>query len=494
MDFKNLERGRGFLVYLSRTYPSIVPYLKGIHLSIDSWRPHRDKAGWKQSGSKRKRSEVEDVMYEMDPIDEDYLGLIVDKDGELREGVNDYANHPEKVSLAPRIFDDLHALEKFFSADKPCWRFVRGREVMVAEYGFGDASGAGYGSSYATQNGIQYRFGTWSSDLGGESSNFRELRNLVDSLYDKVEIDRRRVRGLEVFLFTDNSVAEGAFYKGTSSSRKLFELVLRLRLLEMTAGFKIHIIHIAGSRMIRQGTDGLSRGDCNEGVMKGVPMLKYIPLDKSCFERSPLLKEKIKWCIEPYLKTVGLEPRYLSVLEWFNLGQDIVGGSLNDDNVWVPHYESGFNVWSPAPAAGQHAIEQVRLARLKRTSSVHLFIIPHIFTCLWRKQLYRCADIVFDLPFDDCLWTKDTHHEPLTFAFLFPFIEMKPWQLRRSFSFLGMGRVLRRLWDKGELTTWNILRQFCAWSGRLATLPTGVVRQMLQSSRSFEVFCAEARE
>ena len=50
---------------------------------------------------------------------------------------------------------------------------------------------------------------------------------------------------------TDNLVAEGAFYKGTSSSRKLFELVLRLRLLEINVGFKIHIIHIAGTRMIK---------------------------------------------------------------------------------------------------------------------------------------------------------------------------------------------------------------------------------------------------
>jgi len=459
-------------------------------LSIDSWRPNRDKDGWKVSGTKKK--EVDLGACEYDEVDEDLLGLMVDKDGELRDDVNAYSNHPEKISLAPRLYDDLHALSMFFAAEKPSWRFVRGREIMVAEYGFGDASGAGYGSSYATENGIQYRFGTWNSDLGGESSNFRELKNLVDSLYDRAAKEQLRTRGLEVFLFTDNLVAEGAFYKGTSSSRKLFELVLRLRLLEINAGFKIHIIHIAGTRMIKQGTDGLSRGDCNEGVMKGVSMLSYVPLDTTCFQRSPLLKEKIKWCLAPYLKATNLKDRYLVELDWFNLGHDIVGGCLNEENVWIPKYESGINIWCPAPAAGQHAIEQVRLARLKRTCSAHLFIIPRIFTCLWRKQLYRCADIVFDLPFDNCLWTKENHHEPLTFAFLFPFVNFKPWQLRRSFSFLGMGRVLRRLWDKSDLTAWDILRKFCAWSGRLASLPTSVVRQMLQSSKSFELFCTEA--
>ena len=144
-------------------------------------------------------------------------------------------------------------------------------------------------------------------------------------------------------MFTDNLVAEGAFNKGTSSSWKLFELVLRLRLLEINAGFKIHIIHIA---------DGLSRGDCNEGVMKGVSMLNYVPLDTTCFQRSPSLKEKIKWCLAPYLKATNLDDRYLMELDWFNSGHDIVGGCLNEENVWVPKYDSGVNIWCPAPAAG----------------------------------------------------------------------------------------------------------------------------------------------
>ena len=36
---------RGFLVYVSRTYKSLVPYLKGLHLTIDSWRKNRDEDG-----------------------------------------------------------------------------------------------------------------------------------------------------------------------------------------------------------------------------------------------------------------------------------------------------------------------------------------------------------------------------------------------------------------------------------------------------------------
>jgi hypothetical protein len=49
INYKQLESYRGFLVYLVRTYPVMNPYLKGIPLTIDSWRPYRLKDGWKMT-------------------------------------------------------------------------------------------------------------------------------------------------------------------------------------------------------------------------------------------------------------------------------------------------------------------------------------------------------------------------------------------------------------------------------------------------------------
>jgi hypothetical protein len=83
---------------------------------------------------------------------------------------------------------------------------------------------------------------------------------------------------IEVFMFTDNYVTECAYFRCTSSSPILFNLVLRLRKLELHVGWKIHVIHIAGTRMINQGMDGLSRGDMIAGVMGGADMLTFIPL------------------------------------------------------------------------------------------------------------------------------------------------------------------------------------------------------------------------
>ncbi|KAL7557428.1 hypothetical protein ACA910_015263 [Epithemia clementina (nom. ined.)] len=76
--------------------------------------------------------------------------------------------------------------------------------------------------------------------------------------------------GTEIFMFTDNSTSESAFNKGTSKSKLLFDLALRLRKLEMEGN---NYMWVAGTRMIDLGTDGLSRGDLMNGVLGGGDML-----------------------------------------------------------------------------------------------------------------------------------------------------------------------------------------------------------------------------
>jgi hypothetical protein len=126
-----------------------------------------------------------------------------------------------------------------------------------------------------------------------------------------------RLRGAEVFLFTDNSTAESVFYKGNSSSKHLFELVLRLRKLEMSGDLVLHVVHVAGTRMVAEGADGGSRGDLNQGVMAGQPILDFIPLHLSALERSPGLEDWIRsWWDDERGELVRLTPE-----GWFDEGQ-----------------------------------------------------------------------------------------------------------------------------------------------------------------------------
>jgi hypothetical protein len=90
-----------------------------------------------------------------------------------------------------------------------------------------------------------------------------------------------------MFLFTDNSTVEGALFKGNTSRRKLFNLIVRFRKIQRAHDAEIVVSHIAGTRMIAQGTDGVSRGALNQGVTTGMDMLSFIPLHLTAIERNP---------------------------------------------------------------------------------------------------------------------------------------------------------------------------------------------------------------
>ncbi len=167
---------------------------------------------------------------------------------------------------------------------------MHGNKVQEALYTFGDASSSGFGASWQYAKGnskINYRAGRWGPPMDDQSSNHQVLKNLVDSLLAMEK--EGSLSGMEAFIFTDNSVAKSAFYKGTSSSATLFELIVILRELEMQARCKINMIHVSGERMIAQGTDGLSRGNFPEGSMKGRSLFDYIPLTESALDRSDKL-------------------------------------------------------------------------------------------------------------------------------------------------------------------------------------------------------------
>ena len=98
------------------------------------------------------------------------------------------------------------------------------------------------------------------------------------------------LEGVDIFIFTDNAVGKAAFYKGNSISPFLFNLILRLTILENNMKMKLYLVNMVGTRMISQGSDGLSRGDMLEGVMNGEDMLYVVPLHKSALEKQPNLE------------------------------------------------------------------------------------------------------------------------------------------------------------------------------------------------------------
>jgi hypothetical protein len=145
-------------------------------------------------------------------------------------GADQPLNRPWFVRPVPRYADDLAALHTLLSYDDPPLRYIRQNKIHTALYGVVDASAGGFGISFTTPRGTYYSYGVWGHDHASDSSNYRELNNLVTSV-ERLLSDGTLV-GAEVFIFTDKFTAELAFYKGNTTSKTLFNLVLWLRTID----------------------------------------------------------------------------------------------------------------------------------------------------------------------------------------------------------------------------------------------------------------------
>ena len=258
-----------------------------------------------------------------------------------------------------------------------------------------DASGEDFGSGVEIKEILHFRYGQWVADICEQSSNYRELRNLVESVENLYF--EGKLRDCELFLLTDNLVTYYAYYKETSTSRLLNELVLRLRKLQMKGDLILHVIHVAGTRMIESGIDGLSRGDTSAGVMQGKQMISFVPISQSALERSKNLR---CWIHSWVPKSMYLHD--LSTNEWHS-----------------KVFEKGNFLWTPAPAAADAAIEQLcRNFHLHENNS-HVVCLPRMMTSRWRKQLLKVADLFVEVPFNDIVWPQ-CNHEPLILAVILP--------------------------------------------------------------------------
>lgn len=469
---KGMLSGRGFLVHLSRTYPGFVPFLKGVHHTLESWRRGRNDDGWKYS-----RDEWRMFLGE---VSETKAGFEQALKSHLASGEKDA---PERVKGVFRLRRDLDSLNLLMKSDTPPLRLIRGRQLSYVLYGFGDASGAGFGSSWEDKEGICYRFGVWGKDAQGKSSNYRELRNLVESL--EVMGKGNNLSGTEIHFFTDNSTAERAYFKGSSTSELLHELITRLRALEIDSGCKIILVHVAGERMKWQGTDGLSRGNLLEGVMKGENMLTYVPLHQSALERSPRLLPWIKSWIE--IKD-GPNLEVLKPEDWFIRGHDFEGGKVSAQGLYYPSYKKGIFLWEPPPGAADIACEEIRKARAKRTDSTHIFVCPRLLTPYWRSHLHRSADLLFEIPAGGDYWPKGMF-EPLILAIFFPFLPHRPWQLRQTPSMVEVADRLQRMWKARDYSQGTVLCQLWKQARNMEHLSPSVVFKMLHCFGELGVSC-----
>jgi hypothetical protein len=131
-----------------------------------------------------------------------------------RETAAHEAGPPKFVEAAPRLAGDLLALKCLTALAQPPKRRIRSATILEVYYRFGDTSAVGFILDMEVKDEVWFRHGHWCDATAGVSSNYRELKFLVDGLEKMVRSGK--VKDAKVFLFTDNTTAEAVFYRGTA--------------------------------------------------------------------------------------------------------------------------------------------------------------------------------------------------------------------------------------------------------------------------------------
>jgi hypothetical protein len=117
LNHRELKRKRGFLIYVTQTYPAMIPYLKGIHQTLETWRPNRKASAWKRKASREK-----------DPM----------------MAVAHAQGSPKFVEAAPRLTGDLETLQHLTLLVQLLRRRIRPAATLKLYHGLGDASAVGF--------------------------------------------------------------------------------------------------------------------------------------------------------------------------------------------------------------------------------------------------------------------------------------------------------------------------------------------------------------
>ena len=114
-------------------------------------------------------------------------------------------------------------------------------------------------------------------------------------------------------------------------------------------------------------------------------------------------------------------------------------------------------------------------------------------TPLWRKHLFKAADLVVVLPPGHVAWPAEML-EPLTLAFCFPYLSHSPWQLKRSQVLLGLGRSLQEVWKTDVGSEGPLLQQLWELPTRLENMSEVVARSLLRGEAKPNVSHSTARK
>jgi hypothetical protein len=236
----------------------------------------------------------------------------------------------------------------------------------------GDASGGGWGVTLEEPGSGKVLFaqGLWPQAVSQQSSNLRELLTILQGLRLAL-LDRPDDAPLRVVVYSDNSTAVSCVNTGSSPSPELLLLAKDIKMLQATEGLQCDAVWIAGSQLIHQGADPLSRGAWP---------FSHVQAD-------------LRRTFDPYAAVESVVPS--DVLE--ALRQRLPSASLvSHPSEWLQdELESQFSLLAPAPTAVRSCLLHFFDAHRRRhTATTAIAAIPCVANTEWFRLLRYFGDHV----------------------------------------------------------------------------------------------------
>jgi len=453
---KQFESALGFLVHISSTYDFIRPYLIGFYLAMHAFRDGRDINGWKVGGGVVPDEPIEELL--------DAVDAQLKEDDAISLGRAEETTLPPTVPATSLLRRNAETLRHLTQGEDPIQALVfpvANRSAVA--YAGSDASGEGYGTR-DEQGGKpgEFVYGYWTAMTDDSTSNWREMRTVLDKIRD--DVAKGRLTGTEMWFFTDNSVLERAYYKGYSASPALYAMVEELRARTLQGNFILRIVHVAGTRMIETGIDGLSRGDLELGLL-AKSLRDSVPLGASACERSPQLMDWVRsWA--------GTDVSIATPFDWhFGAHQSTSLHSNSATETWV---------WDLAPAAAVYALEELAVARTKRHDLLRgVVLAPALLMPEWYRRFSKTADIYFRIPAGAIPEWPAEMHEPLHIGIYLPLFSCFPWDWKQVTWMGNLGRAVSAMFKNGDPRAGDHVREFWRGAAGVPTLQPGMVRRVL---------------
>ena len=313
--------------------------------------------------------------------------------------------HPPGYDTGAAVYYTRSPLSSQIKHDLKWWALLLGKDisrpsralrsgVLVPTWGDGSGTGTG-GTIQLPGQSLSMWMGQWCPYVFRESSNWKELKTLLLTLQAIRDTQADTVRHSTLFYFTDNSTTYWVCNSGSSRSPGLHALVEHIGLIKLELSLELQVIHVPGTVMIEQGTDGLSRGVWASSLH---PQVNQRMLTASVFDPmtyDPALVGRIHLAyglvMNPQGEFPGAPSPRWNYIPWHRVrpGPDI----LHQHTVWCP----------PPELARQCLIQFLETWVESPLDTSGLFFVPRIAMSFWHGLSRHIQELCL-IPAQDLLY------------------------------------------------------------------------------------------